>query len=108
MTLDELSAFIIYDLQCENIIEFIKLLTPFLCYISSLLKYEDRELYINDKIFIRLEFHESQSEYILDMISINDENGIRYINEYINYFNDNGFYLTFTKKIDAYFIIYDD
>ena len=108
MTFDELSAFIIYDLQCENIIEFIKLLTPFVCYISSLLKYEDRELYINDKILIRLEFHESQSEYFLDMISINDENGIRYINEYINYFNDNGFYLTFTKKNYAYFIIYDD
>ena len=108
MTFDELSAFIIYDLQCENIIEFIKLLTPFVCYISSLLKYEDRELYINDKIFIRLEFHESQSEYFLDMISINDENGIRYINEYMNYFNDNGFYLTFAKKFVAYFIIYDD
>ena len=67
LALDELTAFIIYDMECENIIEFIKLVTPFVCYISSVLKYEDRELYINDKIFIRLEFHESQGEYILDV-----------------------------------------
>ena len=39
-TFDELTAFIIYDLECENIIEFIDLTTPFICYISSLLKYE--------------------------------------------------------------------
>ena len=95
-------------MECENIIKFIKLVTPFICYISSLLKYEDRELYINDKIYIKLEFHESQGEYILDVLKINDENGIESIRECIQYFNDNGFYLTFTRKFDAYFIIYDD
>ena len=108
LVLDELTAFIIYNMECENIIEFTKLVTPFACYISSLLKYEDRELYVNDKIFIRLKFHESQSEYLLDMISINDENGIKYIKDSIQYFTDNGLYLTFTKKFDVYFLIYDD
>ena len=76
LTLDELTAFIIYNMECENIIEFnnIKLVTPFLCYISSLLKYEDSDLYINDKILVKLEFQESQGEYILDALKINDEN----------------------------------
>ena len=108
LTLDELTAFIIYNMECENIIEFIKLVTPFLCYISSLLKHEDSNLYIDDKILVKLEFQESQGEYILDMLKINDENGIESIRECIEYFNDNGFYLTFTKKFDAYFIIYND
>ena len=95
-------------MECENIIEFIKLVTPFLCYISSLLKYEDSDLYIDDKILVKLEFQESQGEYILDMLKINDENGIESIRECIEYFNDNGFYLTFTRKFDVYFIIYND
>ena len=94
-------------MEFENIIEFIKIGEPFLCYISSLLKYEYGELYINDKIYIKLEFHESQGEYILDVLKINDENGIGGIRECIQYFNSNGFYLTFTRKFDAYFVIYD-
>ena len=76
LTLDGLTAFIIYNMECENIIEFIKLVTPFLCYISSLLKHEDSNLYINDKILVKLEFQESQREYILDILKIDDENGI--------------------------------
>ena len=65
-------------MECENIIEFIKLVTPFMRYISSLLKYEDSDLYINFKILVKLEFQEfqeSQGEYILDAFKINDENG---------------------------------
>ena len=108
LALDELTAFIIYNMECENIIEFVKLVTPFACYISSLLKYEDRELYINDKIFIRLKFQGSQNEYILDLVKINDENGIKYIKDSIQYFHGCGLYLTFTKKFDVYFLIYDD
>ena len=107
LTLDELTAFIIYNMECENVIEFIKLVTPFLCYISSLLKYEDSDLYINNKILVKLEFQESQGEYILDAFKINDENGIESIREYIEYFNE-GFYLIFTRKFDAYFIICND
>ena len=107
LTLDGLTAFIIYDMECENIIEFIKLVTPFLCYISSLLKYEDSDLYIDDKILVKLEFQESQGEYFLDVLKVNDQNGIESVRECIQYFNDNGFYLTFTRKSDAYFIIYN-
>ena len=106
LELNELTIFIIYNMECENVIEFIKLVKPFLCYISSLLKYEYEELYINDRIYIKLEFHESQGEYILDVLKINDENGIERIRECIQYFN--GFYLTLTRKFDAYFVIYDD
>ena len=106
LELNELTIFIIYNVECGNIIEFIKLVTPFLCYISSLLKYEHGELYLNDKIYIKLEFHELQGEYILDLFKINDENGIERIKECIEYFN--GFYMTFTKKFNAYFVIYDD
>ena len=105
---DETTAFIIYDMECQNIIEFIKLVTPFICYISSLLKYEDSDLYIDDKIIVKLEFQESQGEYILDMLKINDDNRIESIRECIEYFNDTGFYLSFTKKFDAYFIISND
>ena len=108
LTSDELTAFIIYDMECENIIEFIKLVTPFLCYISSLLKHEDSNLYIDDKILVKLEFQESEGEYFLDIFKINDENGIESIRECVQYFNGNGYYLTFTKKFDAYFIIYND
>ena len=108
-TFDELTAFIIYDLECENIIEFIDLTTPFICYISSLLKYEDIRRYKNNKILIKLEFCKSEAEYILDVLKINDENGIRSIKECVEYFNGDGYYLAFTKKFDAYFIIlYDD
>ena len=106
LELNELTIFIIYNVECKNIIEFIKLVTPFLCYISSLLKYEHGELYLNDKIYIKLEFHESQGEYILDLFKINDENGIERIKECIEYFN--GFYVTFTKKFNAYIVLYDD
>ena len=108
LTFDELTAFIIYNMDCENIIEFIKLVTPFMCYISSLHKYEDSDHNIDDKILVKLEFHESRGEYTLDMLKINDENGIESVREYIEYFNDSGFYLKFTRKFDAYFILYND
>ena len=76
LTFDETTAFIIYDMECQNIIEFIKVVTPFICYISSLLKYEDSDTYIEDDnlIIIKLEFQESQGEYILDILKINDDN----------------------------------
>ena len=32
LTLDELTAFIIYNMECKNIIEFTKLVTPFMLY----------------------------------------------------------------------------
>ena len=105
LTLDELPAFTIYNMECENIIEFI---TPFLCYISSLLKHEDSNLYIDDNILVKLEFQESQGEYFIDILKINDENGIESMREYVQYFNDNRYYITFTKKFDAYSIIYND
>ena len=111
LTLDELTAFIIHNMESSIliiIIEFIKLVTPFLCYISSLLKHEDSNLYIDDKILVKLEFQESQGEYFLGIFKINDENGIESIRECVQYFNDNGYYMTFTKKFDAYFIIYND
>ena len=108
LTLNGLTAFIIYNMECKNIIEFIKLVTPFLCYISSLLKHEDSNLYIDDKILVKLEFQESQGEYILDILKIDDENGIESMRECVQFFNDNGYYLKFTKKFDAYFIIYND
>ena len=107
LTLDELTAFIIYNMECENIIEFIKLVTLFMRYISSLLKYEDSDLYINDKILVKLEFQEfqeSQGEYILDLF----ENGTESIGEYIEDLNNSGYHLTFTRKFDAYFIICKD
>ena len=107
LTLDELTAFIIYNMECENIIEFIKLVTPFMHYISSLLKYEDSDLYINDKILVKLEFQEfqeSRGEYILDV----SENGTESIGEYIEDLNNSGYHLTFTRKFDAYFIICKD
>ena len=67
------------------------------------------EQYKNDKIQIKLEFRKSEAEYILDVLKINDENGIGSIRECMQYFNGDGYYLAFTKKIDAYFIIlYDD
>ena len=104
---EELTAFILYDLGCKNIIDFINLNTPFICYISSLLKYEDISRYKNNKILIKLEFHESETEYILDVFKINDENGIRGIKECFEYFD--GYYIAFPKNFDAYFIIlYDD
>ena len=108
-TFYELTAFIIYDFECENIIEFIDLTTPFICYILSLLKYEDIRRYKNNKILIKLKFRKSEAEYILDVLKINDENGIRSIKECVEYFNVDGYYLAFTKNFDAYFIIlYDD
>ena len=107
-TFDELTAFIIYDLECENIIEFINLTTPFICYISSLLKYEDIRRYKNNKMLIKLEFRKSEDEYILDILKINDENGIRSIRECVEYFNGDRYYLAFTKNFDGYFILYDD
>ena len=103
--LDGLSLFTIDDMECENSIEFLKLVTPFLCYISSLLKYEDENLYINMKITIKLSFHLSDGEYHIDILKINDDNGIETIKDIIQSFEDNGFYLTFTRKFDAYFII---
>ena len=108
LTFDELTAFIVYDMECQNIIEFIKLVTPFICYISSLLKYEDNDLYIDDKIIVKLESHESEGGYMIDMSNINDDNGIELIKECIDYFNNIGFFLSFTKKFDAYFIICHD
>ena len=110
LSFDETTAFIIYDMECQNIIEFIKLVTPFICYISSLLKYEDSDTYIEDDniVIIKLEFQEFQGEYILDMSKVNADNGIESIRECIEYFNDTGFYLSFTKKFDAYFIISND
>ena len=101
LTLDELAVFIIYNMECENIIEFINLVTPFMCYISSLLKYEDSNLYINYKILIKLEFQESRWEYILNVF----ENGTESIGEYIQDLNNSGYYLTFTRKFNAHFII---
>ena len=105
--LDGLSLFAIDDMECENSIEFLKLVTPFLCYISSLLKYEDENLYINMKITIKLSFHLSDGEYHIGILKINDDNGVEIIKDTIQSFEDNGFYLTFTRKFDAFFIIAD-
>ena len=92
-------------MECENVVEFVELVTPFLCYISSLLKYEDEELYIDKKIIIKLDFHILNGEYQMDILEINDNNSIKTLRGLIQYFNNNGFYLTFAKKFDAYFII---
>ena len=100
-----ISTFVIDDMECENVVEFVKLVTPFLCYISSLLKYEDEDLYIDKKIIIKLEFHISDGYYYLDILKINDENGIETLKDRIQYFDDIGFYLTFTRRFDAYFFI---
>ena len=100
-----ISTFVIDDMESENVVEFVKLLTPFLCYISSLLKYEDEELYIDKKIIIELEFHISDGYYYLDIFKINEDNGLETFKDLIQSFEDNGFYLTFTKKFDAYFFI---
>ena len=100
-----ISTFVIDDMECENVVEFVKLVTPFLCYISSLLKYEDEDLYIDKKIIIKLEFHISDGYYYLDILKINDENGIETLRDRTQYFDDIGFYLTFTRKFYAYFII---
>ena len=81
--LDGLSLFAIDDMECENSIEFLKLVTPFLCYICSLLKYEDENLYINMKITIKLSFHLSDCEYHIDILKINDNNGIETIKDII-------------------------
>ena len=102
-----ISTFVIDDIECENVVEFVKLVTPFLCYISSLLKYEDENLYIDKKIIIKLEFHISHGEYQIDILKINDNKDIETIRDLIQYFEDIGFYfnINFTKKFDAYFII---
>ena len=82
--LDGLSLFTIDDMECENSIEFLILVTPFLCYISSLLKYEDDEnLFINMKITIKLSFHLSDGEYHIGILKINDDNGIETIKDII-------------------------
>ena len=105
-TLDGLSLFVIEDMECENLIEFIKQVTPFLCYISSLLKYEDEEnLFINIKITLNLFFHLSESEYHMDILKIYDDNGIESIKDILQSFEDNGFYLTFTRKFDVFFFM---
>ena len=100
-----ISTFVIDNMECENVVEFVKLVTPFLCYISSLLKYEDEELYIDKKIIIKLEFHISNGEYQMDILEINDNNSIKTLRGLMQYFNNIGFYLTFTRKFDAYFFI---
>ena len=102
-TWGEISTFVIDNMECENVVEFVKLVTPFLCYISSLLKYEDEELYIDKKIIIKLEFHISNGEYQMDILEINDNNSIKTFRGLIQYFNNIGLYLIFTRKFDAYF-----
>ena len=42
LTLDELTTFIIYNMECENIIEFIRLVTPFICYTVKPCYFESR------------------------------------------------------------------
>ena len=41
----------------------------------------------------------------MDILEINDDNSIKTLRDLIQHFNNNGFYLTFTRKFDAYFII---
>ena len=55
------------------------------------------------KITIKLSFHLSDGEYHIDILKINDDNGIETIKDIMQSFEDNGFYLTFTRKFDAYF-----
>ena len=100
-----ISTFVIEDMECVNILEFVKLVTPFLCYISSLLKYEDEVLYIDKKIIITLYFDLSHGEYQIDILKINGNKGIETIRDRIEYFDVLGFYPTFTKTFDAYFFI---
>ena len=64
-----------------------------------------RNLYIDKKIIIKLEFHISNGEYQMDILEINDNNSIKTLRGLIQYFNNIGFYLTFTRKFDAYFFI---
>ena len=50
-------------------------------------------------MLIKLEFRKSEAEYILHVLKINDENGIRTIKECTEYFNGDGYYLAFTKNL---------
>ena len=98
--------YVIDNINIDNMIEFIKLITPLLCYIISILKQEQENM--NKKIIIKLEFPISEGVIKLHgTFKVNDDNVLKTIRTYIEDFEDEGYYMKFTKRFNAYILIKD-
>ena len=98
--------YVIDNINIDNIIEFIKLITPLLSYIISILKQEQE--YMDKQLIIKLESPISEGVIKLQgAFKVNDDNVLKTIRTYIEDFEDEGYYMKFTKRFNAYILIKD-
>ena len=93
-------------MKIDNIVEFIKLITPLLSYIISILKQEQE--YMDKQLILKLEFPISEGGIKIEgAFKVNDDNVLKTIRTYIEDFENEGYYMKFTKRFNAYILIKD-
>ena len=98
--------YVIDNMKIDNKVEFIKLITPLLSYIISILKHEQE--YMDKQLILKLEFPISEGVIkIQGAFKVNDDKLLKNIRTYIEDFEDEGYYMKFTKRFNAYILIKD-
>ena len=98
--------YVIDNMKIDNIVEFIKLITPLLSYIISILKHEQE--YMDKQLILKLEFPISEGGIKIEgAFKVNDDNVLKTIRTYIEDFEEEGYYMKFTKRFNAYILIKD-
>ena len=93
-------------MKIDNIVEFIKLITPLLSYIISILKQEQE--YMDKQLILKLQFPISEGGIKIEgAFKVNDDNVLKTIRTYIEDFENEGYYMKFTKRFNAYILIKD-
>ena len=97
-------VYLIGDLNDKNIIELIQEITPLIYYLISCLKNKEENLL--RELIIELEFPPCESRLKFSgRFKINDENPLNSIKNFIKDFEDEGYFLTFTRHFNLLFLL---
>ena len=97
-------VYLIGDLNDKNIIELIQEITPLIYYLISSLKNKEENLL--RELIIELEFPPCESRLKFSgRFKINDENPLNSIKNFIKDFEDEGYFLTFTRHFNLLFLL---
>ena len=97
-------VYLVDNLNDKNIIELIQEITPFIYYLISRLKNKEENLL--RELIIELEFPPCEPHLKFSgRLKINDENPLNSIKNFIKDFEDEGYFLTFTRRFNLLFLL---
>ena len=96
--------YLVDNLNDKNIIKLIQEITPLIYYLISRLKNKEENLL--RELIIELEFPPCESPLTFNgRFKINDENPLNSIKNFIKDFEDDGYFLTFTRRFNLLFLL---